>query len=318
MAKQFRAYLLGKSSADLHRQVLARFRNEWTSLHSDDTCFCCIRRRPQFGLPCAHSVCENCVRVFGASSESSPWVSSVPVCFLCDRGTDGVRIRLKPDTASVRVLSFDGGGARALASLEFVRAMQAAVGLPYPVQQNFDVVYGTSSGKWCLRCRAVWKADQRRAGAIIACALCINGWPVEDCIACFGLLARLAFRPRFWWLRSHFLFALCQLLLPLLVDSRYPAKKLETLLQKVFGARRSIMDCSKATETGANVGITVTTIQDASACIFTSYNAVGQRDGNTGTARAAHQATCGADCCRLPCLEAGGWRPPDSPVEDVS
>ncbi|KAJ9129295.1 hypothetical protein NKR23_g12567, partial [Pleurostoma richardsiae] len=40
MAKQFRAYLLGKSSADLHRQVLARFRNEWTSLHSDDTCFC--------------------------------------------------------------------------------------------------------------------------------------------------------------------------------------------------------------------------------------------------------------------------------------
>lgn len=57
------------------------------------------------------------------------------------------QIKVKPDTASVRVLSIDGGGTRGRAPLEFVRVLQDRLRLPCPVQHHFDVVYGTSSGK---------------------------------------------------------------------------------------------------------------------------------------------------------------------------
>lgn len=59
----------------------------------------------------------------------------------------GFEIRVKPDTATVRVLSIDGGGTRARMPLAFLQEIQDNVGLPYPVQHNFDIIFGTSSGK---------------------------------------------------------------------------------------------------------------------------------------------------------------------------
>lgn len=146
MNQQFAQYTSHGSSEALHRQRMNGFRREWAGLHSDDTCFCCIRRRPQFSLPCGHSLCENCVRVFGCLSPTDPWLFHIDACFLC-QAESGVRIRVKPDTASVRVLSVDGGGTRGRVPLEFIQVLQNCIGLPYPVQQHFDVIYGTSSGK---------------------------------------------------------------------------------------------------------------------------------------------------------------------------
>ncbi|KAK1483983.1 hypothetical protein CABS01_17221, partial [Colletotrichum abscissum] len=51
----------------------------------------------------------------------------------------------------------------------------------------------------------------------------------------------------------------------------------------MFGSGRSIADYSAADTMGAMVGMTVATVQDASACIFTSYNGVGQRTGDRGS-----------------------------------
>uniref|UniRef100_A0A0B7KPB2 PNPLA domain-containing protein n=1 Tax=Bionectria ochroleuca TaxID=29856 RepID=A0A0B7KPB2_BIOOC len=53
-----------------------------------------------------------------------------------------------PPTAAPRVLSLDGGGIRGLASLQFLQVLQDLVGLPYPIQYHFDIVYGTSSGHY--------------------------------------------------------------------------------------------------------------------------------------------------------------------------
>lgn len=133
------------SAEKLHRNVVALFRDEWVNTHSDDTCFCCIRRRPQFSLPCSHSICENCVRVFG-EFRGDPWSYCLTSCFLCGEDTGGIHIAVKPDTASVRILSIDGGGTRGRAPLEFIRVLQKHIGIPYPVQGHFDIVYGTSSG----------------------------------------------------------------------------------------------------------------------------------------------------------------------------
>ena len=52
-----------------------------------------------------------------------------------------------PPTAGIRVLTFDGGGVRGLATLQYMQLLQDEVGLPFPVQEHFDVVFGTSSGK---------------------------------------------------------------------------------------------------------------------------------------------------------------------------
>lgn len=52
-----------------------------------------------------------------------------------------------PPTAGVRVLTFDGGGVRGLVTLIYLLLLQDQIGLNYPVQEHFDVVVGTSSGK---------------------------------------------------------------------------------------------------------------------------------------------------------------------------
>jgi len=137
----------GMPATTLHRQVMFSLRASLIDLRSEDTCYCCIGRRPQFTLPCEHSVCENCVMVFGQSSEDDPGSFRVESCFICSNSAK-TNVRVKPSTASIRVLSIDGGGTRGIIPLEFIRALEDRVALPhYSVQRNFDVIYGTSSGK---------------------------------------------------------------------------------------------------------------------------------------------------------------------------
>jgi len=76
----------------------------------------------------------------------TPGSSTAMVVLWCGDGVDFC-VRIKPDTATARVLSIDGGGTRGRAPPEFLRVLQHAVALPIPVQRNFDVVYGTSSGR---------------------------------------------------------------------------------------------------------------------------------------------------------------------------
>jgi hypothetical protein len=138
---------LGMSSALIHRQILLNFKDKWTSIRSDDTCFACLRRRPQYSLPCKHCICENCVQVFGTVSNLDPWLYLVGRCFLCGLATPGIAVKIKPKTATARVLSIDGGGVRGIVPLAFLKILQDLIGLPYPVQNHFDVAYGTSSGQ---------------------------------------------------------------------------------------------------------------------------------------------------------------------------
>jgi hypothetical protein len=145
-------------------------------------------------------------------------------------------------------------------------------------------------------------------GAIIACALFVNGWSVEDCIASFEDLARLAFKPRrsaglsraYGFVRSllvhsrypfrnletalHVLSKAYEFVSSLVVDSRYPARNLEAALQAVFGSTRSMVECSTASEMGTMVGVPVTTIRNVSTCVFTNYNGVGKRESSSGKA----------------------------------
>ena len=140
------------TSADLHRQLLFRFKWDCLARRSDDEgCLVCLRRTPQYNLPCGHCICENCVRVFGNKSKHDPWLFEVNSCLWCGLTTNGVVVKTWPPTAGVRVLTFDGGGVRGLTTLQYMQKLQDRIGLPYPVQEHFDVVFGTSIGKVPLR-----------------------------------------------------------------------------------------------------------------------------------------------------------------------
>ena len=142
----YELYSHSKNTAvNLHRQLLSGF--HWTRLRSNSTCLVCLRRRPQHGLPCGHCICDNCPRVFGERSKYDPWLFTVRDCFLCGLTTSGVQVKYLPDNAGVRVLTIDGGGVRGLETLQYLMALQERIGLPYPVQDNFDLAYGTSSGR---------------------------------------------------------------------------------------------------------------------------------------------------------------------------
>ncbi|KAJ0333112.1 hypothetical protein KNSL1_013752, partial [Colletotrichum chrysophilum] len=138
MTHMFRQLKIGHSSASLHRQLAATFTKDWARLRSDSTCYHCLRRRPQFLPECGHGQCMNCVKVFGVAKAADPWLVDVDECILCGRNI-GMQVRVKPDTASIRVLCIDGGGTRGKYPLKLLKQLEDDIGLPgLPVQQNFD------------------------------------------------------------------------------------------------------------------------------------------------------------------------------------
>ena len=122
-------------------------------------------------------------------------------------------------------------------------------------------------------------------GAIIAAAMCINGWSIENCITHFESFARRTFQRQWWWPRIPVLSQIVRIVASVLLDSQYSGAQLEQVLQPILGAR-SMLACSKATEMGTKLGIPVTTIREARACVFTNYNGVGDRRDDTGGSNA--------------------------------
>lgn len=138
-------YLSDLTPEKSHRQVLRTYSKQWKGLRSDETCYSCLRQRPMYRLPCGHSICQECIK------RSGNWIgnkASLDRCLLCEQNTNNFRIGIKPDTATIRILSLDGGGTRARIPLGFLQEIQEEVGLPYPVQENFDMIFGTSSGTY--------------------------------------------------------------------------------------------------------------------------------------------------------------------------
>lgn len=136
--------LANPSNVIWHQEKLSVFQRDFLTMRSNDTCLVCLGERPQYGLPCGHMLCDDCVRKFGAKSDM--WTFDVHRCFLCTVATPGIRIKFKPPTASIRLLSIDGGGVRGIIPLIFLQALEEKIGLPYPVQGNFHLIFGTSCG----------------------------------------------------------------------------------------------------------------------------------------------------------------------------
>lgn len=143
LQRQFHDFVAAQSALQYHRDQLISFQQEWRVIHSSDTCFSCLMRRPKHKLPCGHWLCGFCCDHF---SDKRGGFQIVSHCPLCGQETDGMRTRVKPKTSTLRILCIDGGGANAGVPLAFLKALDAELGLPFPIQYHFDILYGTSSG----------------------------------------------------------------------------------------------------------------------------------------------------------------------------
>lgn len=137
------------SALEIHRKNLQQFETHWCSIKSSSTCLCCLRRRPQYGLPCGHTICENCVLVFGECCVDDPWIFKMSHCFLCRMSMpEELTIKVHPPTAGVGVLCIDGGGVRGVVPLNLMKRIQDRIGLSIPLQKFFKVAFGVSSGEF--------------------------------------------------------------------------------------------------------------------------------------------------------------------------
>jgi len=176
---------------------------------------------------------------------------------------------LKPVTAGYRLLSLDGGGTRAVIALEELRLLQESLGPLCRVQDFFNMVMGTSSGKGSSLHRPF--QTNAPSGGIIALTLVKCGWELERCISTFIDIAKKTFGAekhrsatvtrRLW--RS---------LRCWLTDGKYDASAFETALQSIFGARNRLFQWAP-NSLAAKVAVTATSISKPSAFIFSNYNA---------------------------------------------
>jgi hypothetical protein len=131
-------------------RVLAEYGDWLSKRQTHKSCLPCLARAPEHSFACQHVLCEECCVELGRSSTADPCVYDFSQCPLCAK-LCSLRIRVRPATAGFRVLAIDGGGIRAVIPIQFLRALQQAVaclvGSTVPIQELFDLSFGTSSGR---------------------------------------------------------------------------------------------------------------------------------------------------------------------------
>lgn len=131
--------------SDPRAKLLAEFQ-PWLAVRKPHmVCLACMQAEPEHKLTCGHLICERCFTGVGTCSEMDPHFYKLDCCPFCSQFCQAA-VRVKPATAGLRVLSVDGGGIRAAIPIQFLCALEKAVGLDMPIQELFDLAYGTSSG----------------------------------------------------------------------------------------------------------------------------------------------------------------------------
>ncbi|KUL81765.1 hypothetical protein ZTR_09248 [Talaromyces verruculosus] len=147
-------------------------------------------------------------------------------------------------------------------------ALEDRIGLPLPVQQNFDMFLAPSSGAFNIM------------------ALALRGILIHDAIETFGNLAKEAFLPRRIPLsRLPFLLAMTipvRIIVWLFTGVKYPSKGIERVVKSVFTQDLTMSDCSYATEIGAKIAVLVTDVVGCRPFLFTNYHGKQQRKSECG------------------------------------
>lgn len=95
-------------------------------------------------MPCKHTICDNCVVIFGAERSVAQYHTDLLQCPICaDRFK--LTIRRVPPTKGPVIFSLDGGGARGYFQLGLLQAVEKRLeGMPFA--ELPDLCIGTSVG----------------------------------------------------------------------------------------------------------------------------------------------------------------------------
>jgi hypothetical protein len=135
------------TAASVHRQTLHHHRLSLTGIDDPTLDLICIHRLPEHVLPCGHRICDLCLQTYWRESDIYDFEFNVAECVLCALSFPPVKIKLHDPCRGLNVLSLDGGGCRSIMQLVFLRTLEQCLGLPYPIQEHYDVVIGSSGGK---------------------------------------------------------------------------------------------------------------------------------------------------------------------------
>jgi hypothetical protein len=59
-----------------------------------------------------------------------------------------VTVKMKFDNIKIIILNIDGNDVRGIILLQFLQILQDRINLPIPIQENFDIAFDISSGKY--------------------------------------------------------------------------------------------------------------------------------------------------------------------------
>ncbi|KAK4198920.1 putative lysophospholipase-like protein [Triangularia verruculosa] len=225
-------------------------------LTSHTVCFCCFLKPAEHPLPCGHMLCEQCIFAYGEVDSNTATVTlhQCPIEGAEETWSQPHTIRVKPQSAGIRVMSLDGGGIRGIIELEVLRQIENALGGNLAIQSFFDLIVGTSTG------------------GLAALGLGAKGWSVEQCIHHFEALCASAFTKHtgvdLWVVGKAF---------ETFHHSRYETGVLERSLQRafaedlLFGGRRAPVS-SQAAGRGVKVAVTAASMADKSTYVLSNYN----------------------------------------------
>jgi hypothetical protein len=109
----------------------------------------------------------------------------------------------------------------------------------------------------------------------------LRQWDVSRCSQIFEQLAKRCFRKQ-WLSGLPILCRLNSLLKCWMSDGRYDAVDLEASLKQCFGSQKCLFDTPESSFSGVKVGVTATTISNATPFIFSNYNGEGTRNAGCG------------------------------------
>ena len=266
------------SATKVRQEALTETGPMWETLRSTWTCFFCLFRCAEHRLSCGHSMCDSCVNSLGHQVLTSEDLFRVSYCYLCCAATSLVA-KIKPPTAGVRMLAIDGGGIYGVIPLEFLQLLQRDLGPRIKIQELFDIVFGTSSGRYCTPI-SIENLTQILGGLSVL-GLFSKNWDVFTCASKFTSLSRQVFhqvRKRPWRVFSKVKTAV----MCLITDGHYDGQALERVLQQNFGHNTLMFGVDTPTVSGTKIAVTATAVNDASACVLSNYNGPENRPEDCG------------------------------------
>ncbi|RAQ76853.1 hypothetical protein COH21_008696 [Aspergillus flavus] len=235
------------SSSRLHWGNMRTLDGSVALFRSNKTCLHCLRRPPERHLSCGHSICDECIRIFGTAIPCRE--GRIRIRCIYDDGN--LLLDLKPRTAGARIMAIDGGGSRGVTPLEFMKELQKLL-QDCPLHEMVDVACGSSSG------------------GLITLAKFHLQWPIERCVNVFESFVVRCFggsNSIFGYIKSAVNY--------ITTDAMHDETTLESLLQEAYTPDKVFFGYAPNTIPGTRIAITAMT-HGGRRTIFTNYN--GLRD----------------------------------------